>query len=52
LLIARNLVWRPSTSSTGGILFSGTGTCTGLDSHDWSDSRIHRELLSDYCRCR
>lgn len=37
LSIKGNLVFRPSTSSTGGTLFSGTGACTGIvsDNYVW-----------------
>jgi hypothetical protein len=36
-MIGGNKVFRPSTSSTGGTLFSGSGTCTGLvyDNYVW-----------------
>lgn len=37
LEVAGNRVFRPNTSSTGGTLFSGSGTCTGLvsDNYVW-----------------
>lgn len=30
MTVSGNRVWRPNTSSTGGTLFSGSGTCTGI----------------------
>jgi len=37
LVVSGNKIFRPSTSSTGGTLFSGSGVCTGLvyDNYVW-----------------